>query len=80
MSSEHQYVPSETPRKAVILEEALSQAIQRTAEEISHAECLDEEQRSEVYTILDTLRADTLTHRRLVGRWVSDRPGGTSDA
>lgn len=69
-------IPGDVSRSAVRLEDELSDAIRRTAEEIAHAECLDEEQRAEVYTILDTLRADTQTHRRVVGTWVSDKPRG----
>lgn len=69
-------IPADISRKAAALEEELSDALRRTAEEIAHAECLDEEQRAEVYTILDTLRADTRMHRRVVGAWVSDKPRG----
>ena len=80
MTANQDYVPVEFSRKAVRLEEDLSDAIQRTSEEISHAECLDEEQRAEVYTILEALRSDTQTHRRVVGTWISDRPRGGARA
>ena len=84
MTAEQEYVPSnggapgraDLPRKAVRLEEQLSDALRGAAEEVAHAQCLDEEQRAEVYTILDALRADTQTHRRVVGTWVSDRNRG----
>ena len=80
MTANQEYVPTEFSRKAVRLEEELSDALRRTAEEIAHAECLDEEQRAEVYTILETLRSDTRTHRSVVGTWISDRPGGIANA
>ena len=85
MTLNQDYVPagpgggaSDISRKAAALEEGLSDALRHAAEDIAHAECLDEEQRAEVYTILDTLRADTHMHRRVVGAWVSDQPRGQS--
>jgi hypothetical protein len=80
MTTNYDYVPAEISRKAIRLEEELSAALKRTAEELAHAECLDEEQRAEVYTILETLRSDTKTHRQVVGMWVSDRPSGGANA
>lgn len=77
MTGQENYVSDEAPRKAIRLEEELADALRRTAAEVAHAECLDEEQRAEVYSILDALRADTQVHRRVVGTWVSDRPGKT---
>jgi hypothetical protein len=84
MTAEQQYVSSsggppcrgDLPGKAIRLEEELSDSLRGAAEEVAHARCLDEEQRAEVYTILDTLRADTRMHRHVVGTWVSDRPKG----
>jgi hypothetical protein len=86
MTANQQYVPAEPSgpgpadisRKAAALEEDLSRTLRRTAEEIAHSECLDEEQRAEVYAILEALRSDTQTHRRLVGLWVSDKPRGSN--
>ena len=80
MTTNYDYVPAEISRKAVRLEEELSVSIRRTTEEMAHAECLDEEQRAEVYTILETLRSDTKTHRQVVGMWISDRPPGGAHA
>ena len=80
MTTNQEYVPADISRKAVRLEEELSDALKRTAEEIAHAECLDEEQRAEVYTILETLRSDTKTHRQVVGMWIRDRPPGGANA
>lgn len=58
------------------LEEQLVQTLKQTAHEVDHMECFDDEQRSEIYTILRTMQDDTVAHRRLVGQWVSDRPEG----
>ena len=66
--------PAEVSRIAT-LEGQLSAALSETAEEISHTECLDCEQRAEIYTILQTMRCDTETHRTVVGRWVSELAG-----
>jgi hypothetical protein len=74
------YLPAGISDKAIRLEEALSDALSRTAAEVAHAECLDQEQRAEVYTILETLQADTQSHRLVVGRWISDRPRGGDNA
>ena len=57
------------------VEERLAEALRATAREVGHTECLDGEQRAEVYTILDALRNDTNAHRAIVGRWVGDRGG-----
>jgi hypothetical protein len=80
MPTNQDYVSADISQKAVRLEEKLSLAIQQVADEIAHTECLDEEQRAEVYTILDTLRSDTRSHQGVVGRWVSDRLTGTQNA
>jgi len=37
---------------------------------IAHAQCFDDEQRAEVYTILDALKSDCDAHRRIVGQWI----------
>jgi hypothetical protein len=83
MLANDDYVPAgggglstDAPLKIARMEEELRDSLQRAAEEIAHAECLDEEQRAEVYTILDALRDDGQTHRRVVGAWVSDKPRG----
>ena len=59
----------------VRVEERLAEALRTAAREVQHTECLDGEQRAEVYTILDALKNDTNAHRAIVGRWVSDRSG-----
>jgi len=52
------------------LENQLAAVLGATAEEVDHMECFDEEQRAEIYTILQTLKTDTSQHRALLGRWV----------
>jgi hypothetical protein len=60
----------------VRIEEQLAAALVTTSINIEHVDCLDEEQRSEIYTILHALRSDNEQHRQIVGQWVSDRPKG----
>jgi len=59
------------------LEEQLAQRLEQTAHEIQHMDSFDDEQRAEIYTILQALREDSLAHRdaltRWAGQWVSDR-------
>ena len=42
-------------------------------------EFFDQEQRAEIYTILQAMRADSQVHQEVVGRWVSDVTGEISD-
>jgi hypothetical protein len=58
------------------LEEQLAAQLYVTADEISRAECFDDEQRSEVYTILETLQADSQAHRAAV-KLISHRITGS---
>ena len=48
------------------MEHQLASALRETAEEIKHAECFDDEQRAEVYAILQALRTDTEAHHATV--------------
>jgi hypothetical protein len=48
--------------KASSLEKQISSLLCRTADEIAHSEALDEEQRSEIYTILSAIQADHRIH------------------
>ena len=61
------------------LESRIAVALDQTAREVARAECFDAEQRSEVYAILASMRADSQAHRDLVGRWVNDRSGDTAN-
>ncbi len=62
----------------VDLEDRLTSTLAETCREVAHAESFDPEQRSEIYTILGILKADTDAHRETVGRYVSERD--TKDA
>jgi len=60
------------------MEERLGAILLRTADEVAHSECFDCEQRAEVYTILETLKANTETHRamvKLLNRRIRERQG-----
>ncbi len=48
------------------LEAGLAAILGKTATEVDHVECFDEEQRAEIYAILQALRSDTDVHRALV--------------
>ncbi len=62
------------------LEDRLSAMLYEAANEVAHTDCLDDEQRAEVYTILRALQADgemhrgilSLLSRRLGGEYVAD--------
>ncbi|HUU22921.1 MAG TPA: hypothetical protein VM389_10340 [Phycisphaerae bacterium] len=73
-------VPHDVSVKAAGLEQQLAAALSETSEELAHAECFDTEQRSELYTILQTLISDTQTHRQWIGQWVRDDPRGAQGA
>ncbi|HOD80392.1 MAG: hypothetical protein BWX88_01556 [Planctomycetes bacterium ADurb.Bin126] len=62
------------------LEDQLAAALSKAANEMARLECIDNEQRSEIYTILQAMQADTEAHRSLVGQWVSDRGQVQADA
>ena len=61
------------------VEEQLAAVLKETAGEVARSRCFDNEQRAEVYAILDAMRSDVEAHRQSVGRWVSDRTGEVSD-
>jgi hypothetical protein len=61
------------------IEQGLVDTVQAAAREVQYTECLDDEQRAEVYSILHALRNDTEAHRQIVGQWVNDATGEISD-
>jgi hypothetical protein len=63
----------------VNLEQQLALTLSIAAKAVDHMDCFDAEQRSEVYTILQTLRHDTAAHCTLVGQWVRDNPSSSSE-
>jgi len=74
MTEQGQYVPADISVVVAKIEDQLAGVLLRTTKDISHSECFDDEQRAEIYTILQTLKADTCLHRDIVGRWVSQSP------
>ncbi len=48
--------------EAVCIERKLSIALHDTTDEMSRMECLDEEQRAEIYAILEALKTDSAVH------------------
>lgn len=45
------------------VENQFAATLTATSDQIAHSECLDVEERSEVYTILKAIQADTKLHR-----------------
>jgi len=48
------------------LEASLAEMLGKTAREVDHVECFDQEQRAEIYAILQALQSDTNVHRGMV--------------
>ena len=48
------------------MEERIRASLMETSDDVAHSECFDAEQRAEVYTILETLRTNAITHRAVV--------------
>jgi hypothetical protein len=46
-------------------ESHIGDVLAKTAEELAHAECFDQEQRAEIYAILQALKTDTSNHRQI---------------
>jgi hypothetical protein len=61
------------------IEQDLVESVQAASREVQYTECLDDEQRAEVYSILHALRNDTEAHQQIVGRWVNDGTGDVCD-
>ena len=61
------------------IEAHLAAMLTEAEDEVAHMESLDTEQRAEIYTILQALKADSQLHRQLVGQWANDITGETHD-
>lgn len=48
------------------VEAGIVQALSESAEELAHTECFDQEQRAELYTILEAIQADTASHQKVI--------------
>ena len=53
------------------LEADLAAALGETIDDIEHVDCLDPEQRAEVYTILKTMLTDAANHGSVLEAWIS---------
>ena len=53
------------------IENHLAAILSQTAGQVAHTECFDTEQRSEIYAILESMKADTEANRNQLGHWVS---------
>jgi hypothetical protein len=64
------------------MERRLACSLSVAAKTIDHMDCFDDEQRSEIYSILQALRQDTAIHCGMVGQWVSEKtpPSGLGGA
>ena len=61
------------------MENRLASSLTATSSEVAHSEYLSVEQRSEVYSILDALRADNEHHKKAI-RLLAGEMGKASDA
>ncbi len=52
-------------------ETKLARTVSATAREVAHSECLDEEERAEVYAILHVIQSDSAAHLEIL----SELPG-----
>jgi len=62
------------------VETQLAATLRATSEEIAHSECLDVEDRAEVYTILEAILADTNVHRETIELLAHQLAEGPADA
>ena len=58
------------------IERQLACKLSVAAQAIDHMDCFDDEQRSEIYTILQTLRQDTAASCGMLGQWLGNAPAG----
>lgn len=62
------------------LEDQLAAALSKATTHMARLEYMDDEQRAEIYTILQAMQTDTEAHRCMVGQWVDDRMQGAGNA
>lgn len=62
----------------VRVESDIANSLSETAEELAHSECFDQEQRAEIYAILQAIKTDTENNRQIVqllaGKHTKDIP------
>lgn len=62
------------------VESRIADHLRETADELAHAECFDEEQRAEIYAILQALQNDSENHRAMIELLGKKIAGGACDA
>ena len=62
------------------LEEQLTHRLAAAANDIAHMECFDQEQRAEIYTIIEALKADTEVHQARAALLARQLAEGAADA
>ncbi|MGB2820239.1 MAG: hypothetical protein WBF17_04615 [Phycisphaerae bacterium] len=67
-------------QSAANAEDQLAATLMATSDEIAHSDCLDAEERSEVYTIVEAILADTRVHRQTIELLAHSLPEGGADA
>ena len=75
-----QAAPGDGFSHVACLEARLVAILGRTAKEVDHTECFDQEQRAEVYAILQALKSDTDVHRAMVDLLARQLSGKTGHA
>ena len=78
MTSAYGGIPGSV-RALVGIERQLASTLSAASDEIAHSECLDVEQRAEVYAILEAIQADSEAHRKAISL-ICHRIAETGDA
>ncbi len=79
MTGAGMYIPSDRTEWTAV-ESKISDVLAQTTNEMAHAECFDQEQRAEVYAILQAMKTDTANHRQMVELLAKNLCKGTCDA
>ncbi len=58
--------PDEDFAQYVSAESRIADSLSKTADELAHSECFDQEQRAEIYAILQAIKTDTDNHHKTV--------------
>ena len=58
--------PDEDFARYVSVESKIAESLSDTSDELAHSECFDQEQRAEIYAILQAIKTDTENHRKTV--------------
>ena len=72
--------PDEDFARYVSVESKIAESLSETADELAHTECFDQEQRAEIYAILQAIKTDTENHHRTVQLLAKKMNGDISHA